>query len=224
MVRRDSSHEIEQEGETMKENLFAAMVVFALCLSPAVAEDAPALGVTLNGDTFEVAVPANAYDDTSKLYLVWGAGDCGERISAWPRANRRAYNGALSAAAATYQFSAAGIPAGSMVRAIVTSDVRLIDGWVSIGQDQYVNTGIKGNAAYGVEFRYRRTGASGAWASVIGSHLDNFTVGQRDRDVNKFYLRYRTKEAGNPLFTIGDTSVPHTFKIFNNCFNPIHII
>ena len=192
----------------------AAAVMCMVAGSRALADE-PTLALSRSDGAITVSVPANSYDDTSKLYLVWGSGDSGEKFSAWPRTNHLEYNGAISSAAATYQFSDAGIPAGSVVRAIVTSDVRLIDGWVSLGDGQYINTGIKGNAAYGVDFRYRRTGANGNWASVIGSRCDNFTVGQHDNTSNKFYLRYRTGEAGNPMFTISDTSVPHTFKIFN---------
>ena len=147
--------------------LMAVTAVGMMAALPSYA-DAAALSVSLSGDTFTVAVPANSYDDTSKLYIVWGAADHGAEISAWPLANRRAYSGAISATAATYQFSADGIPAGSVVRAIVASDVRLIDSWVSLGNGQYVNTGIKGNEAYGTEFKYRRTGSTGAWASVMG--------------------------------------------------------
>ena len=194
--------------------VFAASIFIATAISPSFA-DTPALSVSLNGDTFTVSVPANAYDDTSKLYLVWGAGDCGEKISAWPRANRREYAGAISTSAATYSFSTNGIPAGSVVRAIVTSDVRLIDSWVSLGNGQFIDTGVKGNEAYGVELKFRRTGGNTAWASVIGSLRDNFTLGQRNNSTTEFYLRYRTAEAGNPLCAVSDTSVPHTFKIFN---------
>ena len=191
----------------------AAMAASAMCLSSAKAEVSPTLGITLSGDTLEVAVPANSYDDTSKLYLVWGAGDCGEKISAWPRANRREYSGTLASTAATYQFSAAGIPAGSVVRAIVTSDVRLIDSWISLGNGQYINTGIKGNAAYGTEIKFRRTGASGAWASAIGSKLDNFTIGQNNNSTTSCYLRYQGVNGGLSAFSWSDETVPHTILV-----------
>ena len=178
--------------------------------------DATTLSVSLSGDTFTVSVPANSYDDTSKLYLVWGTCDCGEKISAWPQANRLAYNGAISATAATYQFSTNGIPAGSIVRAIVSSDVRLIDSWVSLGSGQYVNTGVKGNEAYGAEVKFRRTGESGgssAWASLIGSKIDIFTIGRSNGSNTGCYLRYQGVNGGIPAFTWSDETIPHTILL-----------
>ncbi len=189
---------------------------FALACSSLFAANAATLQVSLSGDTFTVSVPANSYDDTSKLYLVWGAIDCGEKISAWPRANRLEYSGAISATAATYQFSADGIPAGSVVRAIVTSDVRLIDSWVSLGSGQYVNTGIKGNAAYGAEVKFRWTGSSGnngQWASLIGSNRDNFTIGQNSTITTNCYLRYQGVNGGLAAFKWTDATVPHTILL-----------
>lgn len=186
---------------------------FALACSSHFAANAATLQVSLSGGALRVAVPANAYDDTSKLYIVWGAADHGAEISAWPLANRRAYAGALSASAATYEISADGIPAGSVVRAIVTSDVRLIDGWVSLGNGQYVNTGIKGNEAYGTEIKFRCTGANQTWASVIGSKSDNFTIGQHSGSTTSFYLRYQGVNGGIPAFSWADTSVPHTILV-----------
>ncbi len=192
--------------------LMAVTAVGMMAALPSYA-DAAALSVSLSGDTFTVSVPANSYDDTSKLYIVWGVADHGAEISAWPLANRRAYAGTLSASAATYEISADGIPAGSVVRAIVASDVRLIDSWVSLGNGQYVNTGIKGNEAYGTEFKYRRTGSTGAWASVIGSKLDNFTIGQNNNSTTSCYLRYQGVNGGLSAFSWADTSVPHTILV-----------
>jgi hypothetical protein len=201
-------------------NMRQLMAVTAICVAAAMPSyaDATALSVSLSGDTFTVSVPANSYDDTSKLYLVWGTCDCGEKISAWPQANRLPYNGVISATAATYQFSATGIPAGSVVRAIVASDVRLIDSWVSLGNGQYVNTGIKGNEAYGTEFKYRRTGSTGAWASVMGSTRDNFTIGQNNNSTTSCYLRYRGVNGGLAAFSWTDSSIPHTI-LLKHSFN-----
>ena len=119
---------------------WAAAAVMCMVAGSGALADEPALALSRSDGAITVSVPANTYDDTSKLHLVWGTSDCGEKVSAWPRANHLEYNGAISSAAATYQFSDAGIPAGSIVRAIVTSDVRLIDSWISIGQNQYVNS------------------------------------------------------------------------------------
>ena len=191
----------------------AAIAAISVAAAAPSYADATTLSVSLSGDTFTVSVPANSYDDTSKLYIVWGVADHGAEISAWPLANRRAYVGTLSASAATYEISADGIPAGSVVRAIVASDVRLIDSWVSLGNGQYVNTGIKGNEACGTEFKFRRTGATEAWASVMGSTLDNFTIGQNSSSTTSCYLRYRTVNGGLAAFSWTDSSVPHTILL-----------
>ena len=200
---------------SVKKLMTLAAAVGMMAAMPSYA-DATALSVALSGDTFTVSVPANSYDDTSKLYLVWGTCDCGEKISAWPQANRRAYAGAISSSAATYPFSADGIPAGSVVRAIVASDVRLIDSWISLGSGQYVNTGIKGNEAYGVEVKFRRTGESGvssAWASLIGSKIDIFTIGRSSGSNTGCYLRYQGVNGGIPAFSWSDETIPHTILL-----------
>ena len=197
---------------SVKKLMTLAAAVGMMAAMPSYA-DAAALSVSLSGDTFTVSVPANSYDDTSKLYLVWGAIDCGEKISAWPRANRLLYDGSISATAATYPFSTNGIPAGSIVRAIVSSDVRLIDSWISLGNGQYVNTGIKGNAAYGVEVKFRRTGDSGTWASVIGSKIDNFTIGKNNNNTTSCYLRYQGVNGGLAAFSWSDETIPHTILL-----------
>lgn len=61
--------------------LMAVTAVGMMAAMPSYA-DAAALSVSLSGDTFTVSVPANSYDDTSKLYIVWGAADHGAEISA----------------------------------------------------------------------------------------------------------------------------------------------
>ena len=196
-------------------------VAAAVCVMASYA-DAAALSVSLSGDTFTVSVPANSYDDTSRLYLVWGAGDCGENISAWPQANRRAYNGTISASAATYPFSAAGIPAGSVVRAIVASDVRLIDSWVKVAGNQYIDTGIVDSSAFVVDFNFRPTGQNtgGAYATVIGSGIDQFTIGMYNNSYDKYYLRYGGNGASTqgdsytPMFEFADQTIPHAIRIF----------
>ena len=199
----------------------AAIAAISVAAAAPSYADATTLSVSLSGDTFTVSVPANSYDDTSKLYLVWGTCDCGEKISAWPQANRHPYNGAISATAATYQFSAEGIPAGSVVRAIVTSDVRLIDSWVKLAGNQYIDTGIVDSSAFGVDFKFRPTGQStgSMYASVIGSGSDQFTIGMYNSYVN-YYLRYGGNGASNqgdpynPAFVLTDQTIPHVIRIF----------
>ena len=109
---------------------------FALAFSAVFATDAATLQVAISGSDVNVTAPAGALDDTSKIYLVWGATDFGDDMASWPSANRALYSGAVSSAAATYTFDGTGIPAGSIVRAFATSDIRLIDSWVSLGNGQ----------------------------------------------------------------------------------------
>ena len=117
---------------------------FALAFSAVFATDAATLQVAISGSDVNVTAPAGALDDTSKIYLAWGATDFGDDMASWPSANRALYSGAVSSAAATYTFDGTGIPAGSIVRAFATSDIRLIDSWVKIAANQYINTGILG--------------------------------------------------------------------------------
>lgn len=187
------------------------MLFVCACLFPA---GAATLKVEIKGGAVNVTAPAYAIDDTSKLYLVWDTEDHGDDLSSWPTENRAIYSGAVSSAAATYTFDAVklGIPVASKVRAFAVSDIRLIDGWVSLGNGQYIDTGIKGNEAYGVDFKYLRTGTSHSYAPIIGSTTDNFTIGRFGSD-KKFYLRYRERAVA--YFEFDDTTVPHTFGIID---------
>lgn len=196
----------------LKDAILGVMPFVCACLFTA---DAATLKVDVKGGAVTVTAPAGALDDASKIYLVWDTEDRGDEMSAWPQENRAAYSGTVSSAAATYTFDAVelGIPVGSKIRAFATSPIHLIDGWVSLGNGQYVDTGIKGSEAYGVDFKFRCTGVSTRWASVIGSQLDNFTIGSNASEYNKFYLRYRGNDDGT-RFTFSDTSVPHTFRVF----------
>ena len=198
---------------------------FALACSSTFAANAATLQVAISGSDVNVTAPAGALDDTSKIYLVWGATDYGDDMASWPSANRALYSGAVSSAAATYTFDGTGIPVGSIVRAFATSGIRLIDSWVKIAANQYINTGIPDNTAYGVDFKYRYDGTStgGAYSSVIASGVDQFTIGRYNND-KLFYLRYggngdnnggdgySAAEQGG--FSLPDTTNPHVYRIF----------
>ena len=204
-----------------KQTWKAAVSAAAIAVGAALPSWADYAGIAIAraGNTLNVSVPANTCDDTSKLYLVWDESDRGTELASWPQANRLEYGGALSSAAAICQFDASGIPGGSIVRAIATSDIRLIDGWVSLGNGQYVNTGIKGNEAYGIEIKFRRTGASKNWASLTGSYHDNFTIGQNNNSQTQCYLRYQTVNGGLSAFSWSGTATPHTIRLMHSCTN-----
>ena len=207
---------------------FAAICVAAV-FSPSMAADVVALTVAVSGNDVSVSVPAGVLDETSGLYLVWDTDDHGSNVENWPAANRIAYSGtpAVSSAAATYTLSKATVPAKAFMRVIATSNVRLIGGYVKLGANQYVNTGVKDTSAYGLEIRYRPTGtSSGNYSSLMGGLRDRFTIGMNAGNYNKYYIRCGTlitsgsgaglgTEVGNPAYTLPNTTEPHTIKIFN---------
>ena len=121
---------------------FLAAAVAAISPLASFAVEPTALTLAMDGNNIIVTVPANTLYDTSRLYLVWGAADCGSDVSAWPVANRIQYSGTLTTAGGTATFDGSGIPAGSVVRAIATSDVRLIGSWVKLENKNYIDTGI----------------------------------------------------------------------------------
>lgn len=167
--------------------------------------DVAALTTTISGNDVSVTVPAGVLDDTSALYLVWDDVDHGEKLADWPTANRIAYSGspAVSSSAGTYALSKAGVPNGAYMRVIATSDVRLIDGYVKLGKDQYkdqyVNTGVSATRAYGLNIKYRYVGTytGGNYASLIGGVLDvDFTIGRYVyNNADSFYFTWHG--AGN---------------------------
>ena len=219
-------HENEERAKTMKKRLvMIGATAFAVSLlSPAMLNAAVSpLQVSVSGDEVSVSVVENALDDTSKLYLVWDDADHGESLENWPAENRIAYSGdtAISSAAATYKFNKAGVPENVYLRVIATSDVRLIDGYVKLGANQYVNTGVKDTSAYGLEIRYRPTGtASTSWSSLMGGVHDKFTIGINNSNYNKYYIRYAAgTEVGNPAYTLPDTTGPHSVRIFSRVFS-----
>ena len=211
--------------------VFAAIAATVCVMTSPLAAEVAALSVAVSGNDVSVSVPAGVLDETSGIYLVWDTNDHGSNVENWPAANRIAYSGtpAVSSAAATYSLSRATVPAGTFMRVVATStsNVRLIDGYVKLGESQYVNTGVKDTAAYGLEIRYRPTGtSSGSYSSLMGGLRDRFTIGMNAGNYNKYYIRCGTlitsgsgaglgTEVGNPAYTLPNTTEPHTVKIFN---------
>ena len=175
------------------------------------------LALTDNGTSVTVSAPAGALDSSSRLYLVWDTQDHGADVSEWPVANRTEYTGTITAAAANYTISKAGVPNGSMMRAVSTCDVRLIDGWVKLGDKEYVNTGVRDTEAYGLEIKCRPTSqSSGTYSSLMGGVRDKFTIGMSYRSYDKYYIRYADgTEVGNPAFTLPNITEAHVIRIFD---------
>lgn len=159
------------------------------------------LTAAISGNDVSVTVPAGVLDDTSALYLVWDEVDRGEKLADWPTANRIPYSGspAVSSSAETYALSKAGVPNGAYMRVIATSDVRLIGGYVKLGEYQYVNTGVSATRAYGLNIKYRYVGTQtgSVYASLIGGVLDtDFTIGRYVyNNADSFYFTWHG--AGN---------------------------
>lgn len=216
--------------------LWCVMAFFSVCLF-AFADDVQfeaslvgELTVRPSRDSIAVDAADGVLDETSELYVVWDVTDHGPDINQWPQGNRVRYEGAISAAQATYVVSTPVIPDRSSIRAIATSHVKLIDGYVKLVGYQYVNTGVKCNEAYGIEIRCRPDGtydgpssALPQWGSLVGSDPFKFSIGRCAHSNPAIsydqYLLYRGKEVGNPLFMLstaeGGSAVPHTLKVEN---------
>jgi len=183
------------------------------------------LAVRNMGESVQVTVPAGMLCDTSKLHLVWDEVDRGEALGNW--ANRRDYEGEVSSTGGVYSISRVGVSAGCVACVLATDNVRLLDGWVKLGpHNSYVDTGIKGTEAYGIDIRFRHTGErSGNWASVMGSTIDNFTIGNRNSDPHQYYLRNRGEDkwSNNICFKVGSLgannvpTAPSTVVMSNGC-------
>ena len=224
-VRFDEG-EVASAATPRRGSLLYRKIICALALVGAAflarATEPAALTLALQGNNVVVTVPANnTLYDTSRLYLVWDGVDHGADLSAWPAAKRMQYDGTISTAASTCQFSTNGIPAGSIVRAIATSDVRLINSWVKIAGNQYIDTGIPDNVTFGVDFKFRPLSAStgGMYGSVLSSGVDQFTIAMYNSH-NNYYLRYGGNGATgqgdpyNPAFVLSDLTVAHEIRIF----------
>ncbi|MBP5225807.1 MAG: hypothetical protein J6336_00305 [Kiritimatiellae bacterium] len=187
--------------------------------------------VCLDGDDVVATVPAGTLDETSMLHLVWDTEDRGLDPAAWPEANRVRRGAANTEKTTEYRFGRGGITIGQVFRVLATGKVRLLEegGYVYLGKDQYIDTGVKSTSAYGlaIKFQYSpndyQMADGNAWASLIGSlPTDDFTIGRKARGTDgEFYMRYRGEslkadgETSDLMFTLGDLNVPHTIALSN---------
>ena len=169
-----------------------AAVTVAITTFQAVADSA--LTIVPSGANINVSVPAGLLDGSSKLYLVWDTADRGYDLADWPSENRVEYDGAVSASAATYTMSLASVPANACARVITSPAVRLVDGYVHVGQNQYIDTGIGANSAYGFDIKFEVTGKKNNWGTVIAGGQDDFTIGLDKYTYRNVYLRHRGVE------------------------------
>ncbi|MBQ9431648.1 MAG: hypothetical protein IJU44_08875 [Kiritimatiellae bacterium] len=191
-----------------------AFSAFICAVGMAAAANIGSLTISLDGDNVAVKALDGVLNDTSKLYLVWDDIDHGNDFASWPESNRIQYTGAVASSEATYTIKKTDVPNGSVMRVFATSDARLIDGWVRMAANQYINTGILATDAYGIELRFRPIGSQSAnWSSVVSGMIDNFTIGVRNTNFSLYYLRYRTVDVGS--FALPDIANPHTLSIID---------
>ena len=209
----------------------AMMFVIAACFTHAAAA-VMSIPVAINGDELVASVPAGTLDETSTLYFVWDGADRGTDLAAWPAANCVKYGvGRDGARPSQYRLNRGKVAPWQVFRVLATSKVRLLDegGWVYVGKNQYVDTGVKATDVYGLAIKFQYTSNDyqladkNAWASLMGSlPTDDFTIGRKANGKDgEFYMRYRGEslkadgKTKDLAFTLGDLSVPHTITIVN---------
>ena len=187
--------------------------------------------VAVDGGELVVSVPAGTLDETSVLYLVWDDEDRGANLADWPAMNRARHDVANPEVANEFRFSLGNIALGKVLRVLATGKVRFLEdgGWVYVGNNQYIDTGVKATDVKGlaIKFQYSpgdyQEAGKNAWASLIGSlPTDDFTIGRKANGADgQFYLRYRGEslkadgKTADLMFSLGDLSVPHTISIAN---------
>ena len=158
------------------------------------------MSITIAKDGIDVSVPAGVLSSVSELWLVWDSADRGAVLADWPVANRRKYSGATSSAAATYRFAKGGLPFKCVFRVIANEPTRLLGdgGYVYAGASQYINTGIKANAIYGlyIKFMYSANDYNGhSYALLIADEGNkDFAIGRYPyggKPDGYFYFKHR---------------------------------
>ena len=188
--------------------------------------------VAFDGSDVVASVPAGTLDATSVLYFVWDDADHGTNLADWPAANRvKCDVGRDGARPSQYRFNRGKVAPGQVFRVIATSRVRILEdgGWVYVGKNQYVDTGVKATQVHGlaIKFQYSPNDYQKAngnpWASLMGSlPTDDFTIGRKANGKDgEFYMRYQGEslkadgKTPDLMFTLGNFSVPHTITIAN---------
>ena len=149
-----------------KNKAFVIGVAAVLCCAPfELSATVHSLGLSFAENAIIAADSSNTLDDTSELWLVWDSADRGDALASWPAANRVQFTGTIPSEDSTYQFDRTLVPAGSVFRVIATSKARRLGegGYVYAGKSQYIDTGIKANAIYGlyIKFMYSANDYSG---------------------------------------------------------------
>ena len=213
----------------MNVNKLTTLAMAVCAAMTVVSKAAMPIPVAFDGSDVVASVPAGMLDETSALYFVWDDADRGTDLAAWPAANRVKYDvGRDGARPSQYRFNRGKVAPGQVFRVLATSKVRLLDegGWVYVGKNQYVDTGVKATGVYGlaIKFQYSpddyQLADKNPWASLMGSlPTDDFTIGRKANGKDgEFYMRYRGEslkadgKTPDLMFTLGDLSVPHTMQ------------
>ena len=194
--------------------MLGVMFLSVCTMTPKVAlSDEARLSFTVSGSTLTVAAPAGALDKNTSLYLVYDSADRGPELEKW--ANSIKYENDVSDAEALYDFDISTVPEKSVMRVLAISEIHLMDGYVSLGEGQYIDTGILATEAYGLEFKYFHTNeindSFGLWESLIGSVLDDFTIGGYKAPA--FYIRWNGVGHDNKFNGRVNNFETHSIKI-----------
>ena len=203
----------------MRRNVFMICAAIISMMMPiAVRADEAQLSFTVSGSTLTVAAPAGVLDKNTSLYLVWDSSNKGTELDKW--ANKIKYENSenpVSDSEAQYEFDISSVNPQSVMRVLALSEIQLIDGYISIGDNQYVDTGVLATEAYGLEFKYFHTNdiddKFGMYESLIGSVCDDFTVGGYRESA--FYIRWNGAGHDNKFSGRVNNFETHTIKIID---------
>ena len=203
----------------------AIAMVFALPVG--LNAEVGALDLSFSQNIIVATDASNRLDATSELWLVWDSVDRGSDLSSWPAANKVQYAGTVPSANSAYNFDRTCVPAGSVFRVIATSKARRLgeDGYVYAGANQYIDTGIKANAIYGLYIKfmysandYSQVGAANAYALLIADEGDrDFAIGRyayKNKPDGYFYFKHRnTTGTPNGFIDISGTGLGQIHEI-----------
>ena len=147
-----------------------------------------AIQVIQKSAEYKIVVGPATVGDTASLLIAWDSEDRGENFADW--ANSRVVSTALPADGGDFYTPLEGIPEGSVVRAFAKQTFKLLDddGYVELSGNQYFQTDIKENETSGMEMTFVMMGGS-AWCPLMAGTHDGFTIGRRNTDRNRTYIR-----------------------------------
>ena len=184
---------------------FSATALFAIAFAwPAgLNAEVGTLNLSFAQNAIVATDASNTLDATSELWLVWDSVDRGSGLSAWPAANRVQYAGTVPSADSAYEFDRTHVPAGSVFRVIATSKARRLGtgGYVYAGTSQYIDTGVKANAIYGLymKFMYSANDYQGIYGLLIADEGNkDFAIGRfAPKPECTLYVKHRNT-SGSP--------------------------